>query len=174
MMKNNLINLAEGIITTASKKGVTVSSAESCTGGLIGYSLTDISGSSTVFIGGAITYSEKSKHLILGVPTDTFEDTGVYSHRCAQEMARGIQEKLGSDFAVSTTGIAGPLGGYPDKPVGSVWIGVADATRVASIECHFSGSRADIREAASIQALEIMLRCIEEGFLNCENFAYYT
>lgn len=174
MMNNNLINLAEDVIKKATLKSLTISSAESCTGGLIGVALTDISGSSAVFTGGVITYSEKSKHFILGVPTDTFEDTGVYSHRCAQEMARGIQEKLGSDFAVSTTGVAGPLGGYPDKPVGSVWIGVADAGHSASVECHFSGSRSEIRTAASIEALTILLRLLDEGFLNCENFAYYT
>lgn len=174
MMNNNLTNLAEDVIKKATSKGFTISSAESCTGGLIGAALTDISGSSAVFTGGVITYSEKSKHLILGVPNETFENRGVYSHTCAQQMARGIQKKLGTDFAVSTTGIAGPLGGYPDKPVGSVWIGAADSAYSASVECHFSGSRSEIRTAACIEALTILLRLLNDGFLNCENFAYYT
>jgi len=106
-------------------QGLTLSLAESCTGGLLGHLLTNVPGSSDYFIGGVVAYSYDAKERVLGVRHDTIYDHGAVSEQTALEMAQGARWLLGTDLALSVTGIAGPGGGMPDKPVGLVYIALS-------------------------------------------------
>ena len=127
-------------------KGLKLSLAESCTGGMIASEITDLSGSSAFFLGSAVTYSNESKENILGVSHSSLVDHGAVSEAVAKEMALGSLKVYGSDIAGSVTGIAGPNGGTPQKPVGTVWMAVTDGKRTMAYENHFEGSRKDVRE----------------------------
>ena len=140
-MKANLKQLAEKLVAEASLKGLTVSLAESCTGGMIASSLTDIPGASGVFLGSAVTYSNEAKIKILGVDAGTIAEHGAVSALCAEKMAEGARRIFGSDVALSVTGIAGPSGGTPEKPVGTVWIAVASARGIVAEKHRFADDR---------------------------------
>jgi len=116
---------AQKLITLASEKNITIATAESCTGGLIGAAITAIPGSSTPFKGGIIAYDNAVKTKLLGVPPSTLGKYGAVNQKTAERMAAGAVERLGVDMAVSVTGIAGPGGGSEEKPVGTVWMGLA-------------------------------------------------
>ncbi|MFR9672731.1 MAG: nicotinamide-nucleotide amidohydrolase family protein, partial [Rikenellaceae bacterium] len=107
------------------EKGATLSVAESCTGGAIAATFTAMAGSSKYFEGGVVSYSNYSKIKILGVSTESIESYGAVSEAVAREMAEGVRRVTGSDYAIATTGIAGPTGGSDEKPIGTVWFGVA-------------------------------------------------
>ncbi|MBQ3586170.1 MAG: CinA family protein [Synergistaceae bacterium] len=141
-------SLADGVLIEARRKGVRVACAESCTGGLVGGALTEIAGSSDVFNGSAVTYSNDAKREILGVRAETLSDFGAVSSECAREMAEGARRIYGADFAVSVTGIAGPDGGSESKPVGTVWFGVAGNEGVRSVMRHLPGKREEVRTRA--------------------------
>ena len=140
------------------EKGKTVSVAESCTGGLIGHRLTNIPGSSGYFCGGVISYSNQSKVNILGVDRETINKYGAVSDETAQEMARGIRERMGSDLGLAVTGIAGPDGGSRDKPVGTVYIGLSSAEEVFSKRYGFRGKRKQIKLNTSMMTLDWVRR----------------
>jgi PncC family amidohydrolase len=110
------------------KRNMTLSTAESCTGGLIGHRLTNIPGSSIYFIGGIVAYAYDAKEHLLGVHHNTLYDYGAVSKETAIEMARGARRVFGTDIAISVTGIAGPGGGLPNKPVGTTWIAISTRT----------------------------------------------
>jgi PncC family amidohydrolase len=110
------------------KRNMTLSTAESCTGGLIGHRLTNIPGSSIYFIGGIVAYAYDAKEHLLGVHHNTLYDYGAVSKETAIEMARGARRVFGTDIAISVTGIAGPGGGLPNKPVGTSWIAISTRT----------------------------------------------
>ena len=133
--------------------------AESCTGGLVAKLITDVSGSSEVFEGGVVSYSNDVKASVLGVSRETLAAHGAVSEETAREMALGAKERLGADVAVSTTGIAGPTGGTPDKPVGTVCFGVASGRGVHSVTKHFGEnlSRDEIRYSAAEFALGLLI-----------------
>ena len=135
-------------------KGLTISCAESCTSGYVAKLLTDESGSSAWFWGGAVTYSNEAKIKMLGVQESTLQRYGAVSEECAKEMAEGILKVSGSDCALSITGIAGPSGGSEEKPVGMVWLGFAAKGRDPSCEItvHNMG-RVSVRRKASVAAL---------------------
>ena len=118
-------SLEKAAIAFLREKGLTVACAESCTGGLISKRITDISGCSDVFIGSCITYANEAKVKLLGVKEETLKKWGAVSEETAREMARGIRNALGTDIGVSVTGIAGPGGGTPEKPVGTVFLGIS-------------------------------------------------
>jgi nicotinamide-nucleotide amidase len=139
-------------------RGLTLSVAESCTGGEIASRITDVSGSSAYFERGVVAYSNRSKVEVLGVPEGLISRAGAVSKEVAEAMARGILERSASSFALSTTGIAGPTGGTPGKPVGLVWIGIADRRDVLAVKFTFGGSRSLIKERASQAALELLRR----------------
>ena len=140
------------------EKEATVATAESCTGGLLAKRLTDIPGSSVYMERGVITYSNKSKEELLGVPARTLEDYGAVSKETAQAMARGIRENAKTDFGISITGIAGPSGGTPTKPVGLVYIGIATPEGVTVKGYNFPGTREEVRFATSQRALDLLRR----------------
>ncbi len=137
-----------------------LATAESCTGGLISHRLTNVPGSSAYFLGGVIAYANEVKVGILGVAEQTLIDHGAVSHATVAEMARGVCAQLGADVGVSVSGIAGPGGGTPEKPVGLVWIGLATPTGVWARRFHFEGER----ESVKAQAAEAALKFVAEYF----------
>lgn len=142
------------------KRGETLSTAESCTGGLIAKRLTEISGSSAYFIEGAITYANDAKIRTLNVPVEIIEKHGAVSAETAEAMAVGMRERAGTGYAISVTGVAGPTGGTEEKPVGTVYIGYADETITKSIKFTLPGDRYLIRWRASQAALDYLRRQI--------------
>ena len=139
-------------------KQETLAVAESCTGGLLAQRITSISGSSRSFLGGAIVYSNDLKTAFTGVPPSLIQTHGAVSAQVAESMARGIRENTGATLGVALTGIAGPLGGTDEKPVGLVYVALSDAKRTFSEECHFRGDRENIRLWASQKALDLVRR----------------
>jgi nicotinamide-nucleotide amidase len=137
---------------------LTLSVAESCTGGLLGHRLTAVSGSSAYFDRGVVVYSNRAKEEMLGVPADVLLTHGAVSTECAEAMVRGICERSGSACGLAVTGIAGPEGGSPAKPVGTVFIGVGVPGGVASSRFRFDGDRASVKWQSSQMALDMLRR----------------
>jgi len=142
------------------ERGETVSTAESCTGGLIARRLTELPGSSKYFMEGAVTYSNDAKVRTLAVLQETLDKFGAVSSETAEAMARGMRERAKTDYAISVTGVAGPDGGSDDKPVGTVWFGLADKREVKTIKVFFPGDRYLIRWRSSQAALDLLRRHI--------------
>lgn len=143
--------------------GKTIAVAESCTGGLIGKTITDIGGSSHVFTGGIISYSNRMKENVLGVKSQTLQNFGAVSFETAKEMAAGVIRVTGSDYGLSVTGIAGPDGGSVEKPVGTVFIGVASKTLADAKGFLMRGDRNEVRERSMNVAFYQMIKFIKEG-----------
>ena len=152
---NSSVELAVGELLKA--KGLTLATAESCTGGLIGQRITAVSGSSDYYAGGVIAYSNGVKMAMLGVLEATLAEHGAVSAAVAEAMAEGARNRLDADIALSTTGIAGPTGGTDDKPVGLVFIGLAVRNQAPVGQAFiFDGNRGAVRMAASQAALEML------------------
>lgn len=145
-----------GRILTDRKKTVAV--AESCTGGLLGVALTASSGASAYFLGGVQCYSNDAKVQLVGVKPDTLRLHGAVSEETARELAFGIRERFQSDIGISITGIAGPDGGTPEKPVGTIWVGIADSDSVEAHKYTVGGDRTVNRERAVAAALQLLLK----------------
>ena len=148
---------AEKLVKVLAKKKMTCATAESCTGGGVGYAITAVSGSSAVFWGGVISYDNSVKHGVLGVPEEVLVTKGAVSSECAAAMAEGARQRLKTDLAVSVTGIAGPGGGSAEKPVGLVWFGLASKVRTITEKKMFLGDRDAVRAAAIEYALGLLL-----------------
>ncbi|MBR4053554.1 MAG: CinA family protein [Clostridia bacterium] len=144
------------------QSGRTVAYAESCTGGLVAKLLTDLPGSSSVFRGGFVTYCNEMKEALLGVKRETLEKHFAVSAQTAEEMALGALERTGAEFAVSTTGVAGPSGDESGKPLGTVYIAIAKRTpagmEAKAAEYHFPGDRSAVREQAAREALALLAK----------------
>lgn len=153
--------LASCVIARADKKGVHLSTAESCTGGLISGALTSVAGSSSVVEGGIVSYSNDVKNKVLGVSASDLRTFGAVSEPVALQMADGSRRVLGTDIAVSVTGIAGPGGGSKEKPVGTVWFGVSSARGARAECCRFDGDRGLVREQTVNHALQMLLDELE-------------
>lgn len=157
-------SLEEVVVKGLIERGLTISTAESCTGGLMGKRLTDISGSSACYLGGAVTYSNEMKIKMLGVSPKTLEDFGAVSAETAMEMARGVRKLTGADIGISTTGVAGPGGGSDKKPVGTVYIGLSaeGVDKVIKPELRPTSSRQRIRNSSASSAFDLVRREILE------------
>jgi len=143
------------------RKGLTLSAAESCTGGRVADKITNVPGASDYFLGGAVTYSNDAKAALLGVKKESLISFGAVSEQVAKEMAIGCRKAFRSDIAVSTTGIAGPAGGTKEKPVGLVWFAVSDGKTTRAERKVFEGDRTQIKEKASLRAIDLVLNFIE-------------
>lgn len=161
-MHEETIELAQQVVKLGVEHGVSVGAAESCTGGLVCGAITSIPGSSAVLMGGVVSYDPSVKEKVLGVPRDIIDEPtlGVVSADCASMMATGVRRVLGCDVSVSVTGIAGPGGEEPGKPVGTVWFGVADSSGVHEVLRRFEGSRDEVREQATCCALSLLCEAI--------------
>ncbi|MCU6761279.1 competence damage-inducible protein A [uncultured Roseburia sp.] len=154
--------IEEKIAKLCEKHHLTVSTAESCTGGLVAGTLINAPGVSAVYKEGYITYSNEAKQRLLAVSEDTLNAYGAVSHQTAYEMAEGCAKAADSDFAVTTTGIAGPGGGTKQKPVGLVYIGCYAKGSTKTYEKHYSGSRTEIRNQAVTDALALLYHAVLE------------
>jgi nicotinamide-nucleotide amidase len=154
------LDLAAAVLARARAAGLRLGTAESCTGGLVGGRLTEIPGSSDVYAGGAVCYSDDLKVAMLGVPEATIAAHGAVSEPVACAMALGALEALGVDVAVAVTGIAGPAGGTEAKPVGTVWFAVARDGRATAHRSVFGGDRREIRARAAQGALLLLYRSL--------------
>ncbi|MBI2619790.1 MAG: competence/damage-inducible protein A [Ignavibacteriales bacterium] len=150
--------LEEALGRLLTQRRLTIAVAESCTGGLIADRLTNVPGSSAYFERGVISYSNASKKDELGVSENDLKAHGAVSREVAERMAEGIRKKSGADLGLSTTGIAGPSGGTPEKPVGLIWIGYSDEEHTIAMKFHFGTDRRRFKERASQAALELVRR----------------
>ena len=139
------------------QRGWKLAVAESCTGGLIGDRITNVAGSSDYFLGGVIAYAYEAKVNLLGVSWETLNAFGAVSRETVLGMAAGARQSLGADIAISASGIAGPGGGTPEKPVGTVWIGLAAPDGSRARVYHFQGNREQNKAAAAEAALRMLL-----------------
>ncbi len=160
-VRGEAVHAQERVVAACRKRGLTIATAESCTGGLIAARLTAVPGASAVFLGGAVCYANRIKTELLGVSHEVIAEHGAVSEACACAMAVGARERFRSDVAVSATGIAGPDGGTAAKPVGLVYIGVATAVGVRAERCQFLGSREEVRVNAVARALALLLLAVE-------------
>ncbi|HEX2965549.1 MAG TPA: nicotinamide-nucleotide amidohydrolase family protein [Syntrophorhabdaceae bacterium] len=143
------------------RRGMNISVAESCTGGLISKRITDIAGSSTYFLSGLVTYSNAAKTKYLSVPERTIARHGAVSEIVARDMAKGVRKSLDADIGLSVTGIAGPGGGSTEKPVGLVYMALSSQKKVFAAKFVFSGNRTQIRKQAADKALQMLLDYLE-------------
>lgn len=157
------ITLAAAVLRDLQERGKTLALAESCTGGWIAKALTDIPGSSATFLAGWVTYSNDAKVRDLSVPLQLIEQHGAVSEEVVRAMADGARRRAGTDYALSVSGVAGPDGGTPDKPVGTVWFGIATPEGTLARKRLFRGNRESVRGWSVQQALELLRRVIHGG-----------
>ena len=157
MTDDRLVALAERLFTVCVERGLTVATAESCTGGLVAHTITEIAGSSAYFLGGFVTYADEVKRDQLGVSAELLASHGAVSAQVARAMAEGARARLGTTVAVSITGIAGPGGGSDEKPVGLTYVAVSDEAG-ADVRRHlWSGDRSANKRDSAAAALELLL-----------------
>lgn len=157
------MTLEETAVRLLKEKEYTVSTAESCTGGLLAGRIINVSGASDVINVGFITYANEAKMKYLGVSSETLKDHGAVSRECAKEMALGVTKQMNADVGLATTGIAGPDGGTVEKPVGLVYIGCNVCGNVKIEELRLSGTREEIRNMSVTKALELLVACLKQG-----------
>ena len=153
--------VAGRVLQECVRRGWSLSVAESCTGGLVGGCLTIIPGSSNVFLGGVIAYSNGLKTRLLGVPSEVIDSRGAVSEETALAMARGVVNATRADCGISVTGVAGPDGGTPEKPVGTVWFAVVSPLGELSRSYLFQGEREEVRRRSVRAALELFLEALD-------------
>jgi nicotinamide-nucleotide amidase len=164
MLPEATLDQARSLLALMDTNGMTLATAESCTGGLIAAALTAIAGSSSVVMAGFVTYANDAKQRMVGVRAESLAQYGAVSAEVAREMAEGARERAGVSLALSCTGIAGPGGATPGKPVGLVFIGCARKGAATQVERHvFPGDRAAVRAATVAAALDLAARRIAEA-----------
>ncbi len=159
-------DISTKIVSALMERKLTISTAESCTGGLIAKSITDVSGASSVFWGGVVSYDNSVKENVLGVESKTLETVGAVSYDTACQMAKGVKNVINTDIGISTTGIAGPGGGTPEKPVGTVYVAIAykDTVEGFLLSIDSTLSRDEIRQEATRQLLALAYKKILENY----------
>jgi PncC family amidohydrolase len=162
MDNGGLPGLVRALAAACDRRGVTVATAESCTGGGVAAAITDLPGVSSFFLGGIVSYANQVKERMLAVPADVLAQHGAVSEPTARAMAAGVRERLGADIGISTTGIAGPDGATATKPVGLVYIAVATPETTLVRRDVWPGDRMEVRQAAVRAALELVLRAVRE------------
>lgn len=154
-MWNKINKEAKLLYNNCTKKGIFITTAESCTGGLIASSIVSISGSSNIFKSSFITYSNQMKTKLLNITSEIIEINGAVSEIVATKMAKNILDVLEADISIAVTGIAGPGGGSKDKPVGLVWIAIGNKNLTITEKFLFSGNRLDVRQKTTLEALKL-------------------
>lgn len=154
--------LEEVVVKLLTDRRLTITCAESCTGGLLSGRIINVPGVSDVYKAGFVTYSNKAKRKLLGVKKSTLKKFGAVSKQTAHEMVSGAAKAAKADVAVAVTGIAGPDGGTLEKPVGLVYIGCSVKGKVTVKKCQFTGSRSQIRKSAVVAALKLVKKCVEK------------
>ena len=155
-----LDQLAIQVGISLNEKSLLLATAESCTGGLVAAAITDVSGSSGWFERGFVTYSNEAKSTMLGVPAKLIRDHGAVSEEVARAMAEGAQRLFSTDATIAVTGIAGPAGGTPEKPVGTVWLAARLHTNTRAVKRVFPGDRDEIRRRAAQAGLDLLRRLL--------------
>ena len=163
MTDERLVELARRLFDVCVERGLTVATAESCTGGLVAHAITEIAGSSTYFLGGFVTYADDVKRDQLGVGAELLAAHGAVSAQVARAMAEGARARLGTDLAVAITGIAGPGGGSDEKPVGLTYVAVADREGVDVRRHLWPGDRSGNKRDSAVAALELLLDRLGAG-----------
>ncbi len=153
-------NIENILVELLIEKKMKLATAESCTGGLIAQKITSVPGASECFDCGVVTYSNEQKHKLLGVSNETLEKFGAVSEQTALEMCKGVRKLADADFGISVTGIAGPGGGTPQKPVGTVWIGICSENIHKAKKFVFDGNRNQVRGSTAETALEMVKEAI--------------
>ena len=156
MLDEDILARAQAVLTACRSRGLTVATAESCTGGLVAGALTAIAGSSDVVECGYVTYSNAAKTNMLGVPAGLIASVGAVSEAVARRMAEGALARSGADLAVAITGVAGPGGGSVEKPVGLVWFALAGRGATVALHYIFAGDRASVRRQSVAEALRLL------------------
>jgi PncC family amidohydrolase len=160
---DELLGLAERVGAACRARGITIATAESCTAGLVAHLLTEIPGSSDYFRGGLVTYANEVKTALAGVPDETLAAHGAVSAQVAVAMAEGARSRLGVDLAVAVTGVAGPAGGTPAKPVGLTYVAVADATGDDVRRFAWSEDRSGNKRSSAAAALALVAERLSGG-----------
>jgi nicotinamide-nucleotide amidase len=156
------VTLAGAIVRALTERGLTLGTAESCTGGGIADAIVSVVGASATFRGGIVAYADEIKSALLDVPERTLAESGAVSEETAVAMVRGARRRLGVDVAIATTGVAGPGGGTPEKPVGLVWYALSlGGDEIETRRLTFPGARSDVRERATVAALGLLWRRLE-------------
>lgn len=158
------MNTAEKLVKLLAERHLKITTAESCTGGLVSAAITAVSGASEVLEGAIVAYSPRIKCELLGVPSETIEKYGVVSSETAEAMAKGARECFNADCALALTGYAGPTGGDSENPVGTVWIGAVTpfgtTHRTVTLKAFIEGDRDAVRRGAAEEALSLMLNLL--------------
>ncbi len=155
-------NIEEKIGQELRSRGWRLAIAESCTGGLIGHRITNISGSSTYYLGSITAYAYRAKVRLLGVSWDTLEKYGAVSEEAICEMAKGVRHALAADVGIAVSGIAGPTGGTPEKPVGYTWIGLSTPKGIWTLQHNAGGNRIENKEEIAQLALEFLYEFLKK------------
>ena len=156
-------SVEEIVLELCRSRGLTLAAAESCTGGMIAARLTDVAGSSDAFVGGVVAYSDELKRSQLGVPAEILAEHGAVSAEAGEAMAEGARRRLGADVGLAVTGIAGPGGGTPDKPVGLVFVHAAGPDGSLARQVTIPGDRSDVRGRATVIALHLVRRLLSQS-----------
>jgi PncC family amidohydrolase len=158
-MKTPLENLLGPLLT---RRGLRLAVAESCTGGLVSHRITNVPGSSEYYLGGVTAYAYEAKVRLLGVSWDTLNTYGAVSQETVLEMAHGVRKALGADISMAVSGIAGPGGGTPEKPVGTTWIGLSAADYEQAWRFLWPGDRLQIKELSAEKTLSLLVEYLEK------------
>lgn len=157
------LSVAEELGSILRRKTMTIATAESCTGGKVGDMVTSVPGSSDYYVGGVVSYSNAVKVELLDVDPEVIRSEGAVSETVARQMAEGVRHRLSTDIGVSTTGVAGPSGGSPEKPVGLVFVAASKQGRTICRRHQFTGARDDVKRYSAEAALSLVVELLADG-----------